>query len=294
MDTMARMNEALRYIEKNLGGEIDFAEAARVAGCSEYHFRRMFSSLAGVPLGEYVRRRRLSAAASELTGGGARVIDVALKYGYESPDAFSRAFQAMHGVAPSHVGKNKTSLKAFPPMTFQLTVRGGNLMEYRIVEKGAFVIVGFKKRITMQFEGVNPQMDSIVRKLTSEVVSELKSLCDTEPSGILSVSANFADRTVEGSELDQYMGVATTKSAPPHYDALPVEPSAWAVFTAVGPFPKALQNVWAGIYAEWFPTSGYELTRGPEILWNEGPDTSKPDFRSEIWIPVKVAPSKFS
>ncbi|MDL2263048.1 AraC family transcriptional regulator [Synergistaceae bacterium OttesenSCG-928-I11] len=288
MDTMARMNEALKYIEGNLDGEIDFGEMSRIAGCSEHHFRRMFSSLAGIPLGEYVRRRRLSTAAAELLRSGVRVIDVALKYGYDSPEAFARAFHAMHGITPGQARRCAAPvMKAYPPVTFQLTVKGGCIMEYRIVEKGAFSIVGFKKRIALQFEGVNPQMDSLVQRLTPEVAAELKSLCDVEPSGILSVSTNFAERTAEGSELDQYMGVATTKAPPARYDTLPVEASAWAVFTSIGPFPKALQDTWAGIYAEWFPTSGYESTGGPEILWNESPDTSKPDYRSEIWVPVK-------
>lgn len=288
MDTITQMNEALKYLENNLGGDIDFGEMSRIAGCSEYHFRRMFSSLAEMPLGEYVRRRRLSAAAVELADGGSRVIDIALKYGYESPDAFARAFHAMHGITPGQVRKNAALLiRAFPPVTFQLTVKGGRFMEYRIVEKSAFSIVGFKKRITMQFEGINPQMDSLARKLTPEVAAELKSLCDTEPTGILSVSANFAERTSEGSELDQYVGVATRKPVPSQYDALQVGPSVWAVFTAVGPFPKALQDAWAAIYAEWFPASGYESTGGPEMLRNESPDTSKPDYRSEIWIPVR-------
>ncbi len=287
MNTMARMNDALKYIEENLCSEVNFGEMARIAGCSEYHFRRMFSFLAGMPLGEYVRRRRLSVAASELLTGNKRVIDLAMQYGYESPDAFSKAFHSMHGITPAQARKNLKPIKAFPPMTFQLTIKGGNIMEYRITEKGPFNIVGFRKRITMQFEGINPQMDSIMQKLTPEAAAELKSLCDVEPSGILSVSANFQERTREGGELDQFIGVATTKPAPGRYDALPVAASAWGVFTAVGSFPKAIQDTWAKIYAEWLPASGYELTGGPEILWNESQDTSKNNYRSEIWIPIK-------
>ncbi len=172
-------------------------------------------------------------------------------------------------------------------MTFQLTIKGGNEMDYRIVEKDAFKIVGVKKRITLIFEGVNHQMDSMLQGLIMENIMELKNLCDIEPTGILSVSANFSERTVEGSELDQYIGVATTKPTPDHWAVLTVEATSWVVFTVVGAFPKALQNTWARIYGEWFPSSGYELTGGPEMLWNESPDTSKPDYKSEIWIPVK-------
>jgi AraC family transcriptional regulator len=286
VNILKQFNDAMAYIENNLMKDIDTTQISRIAGCSEYHFRRMFSFIAGMSLGEYIRRRKLSFAASLLQSKTGKVIDVALTLGYETPEAFSKAFQAMHGVNPSQVKKFNVKLKAFPPMTFQLTINGGIEMDYRIIEKEAFQIAGFKKRITLQFRGVNPQMDTLVYKLTPEVISELKNLCDFEPMGILSVSASFSECRVEGSELDQYMGVATTKCAPKGYDILQVEASTWAVFNVVGIFPDALQETWGKIFAEWFPTSGYELTGGPEMLWNENPDTSKPDNRSEIWIPV--------
>ena len=287
MNTLTQMNKAMRYIEENLIGEIDFDKMSRIACCSEYHFRRIFSFLAGMPLGEYIRRRKLSIAATLLNIDENKIIDIALQLGYNSPDAFSKAFQAMHGVSPSSVKKGNIILKAFPPMTFQLTIKGGSEMDYRTIEKDAFKIVGFKKRITLIFEGENHQMDSIFQSLTDEGIKELKSLCDIEPKGILSISTNFAERTVEGSVLDQYIGVATTKQVSAQWDVLEVDSANWAVFTVVGEFPKALQDTWARIYAEWFPTSGYELTGGPEMVWNESTDTSKPDYKSEIWIPVR-------
>ncbi|MEA5017008.1 MAG: AraC family transcriptional regulator [Candidatus Limiplasma sp.] len=295
MNALAPLNDAMAYLEANLLPGIDAARLSRIAGCSEYHFRRMFSFLSGMPLGEYIRRRKLSLAAVLLQTKGEKVIDVALALGYETPEAFSKAFRAMHGISPSEAKKANAPLKAFPPMTFQLTLKGGMDMEYRIVAKEAFQIVGFKKRITLQFKGVNPQMDALTQRLTPAIVSELKSLCGVEPRGILSVSANFSERMLEGSGLDQYMGVATTRPAPKGYDVLPVEASSWAVFSVAGAFPAALQETWGKIYAEWFPSSGYELTGGPEMLWNESPDTSLPAYRSEIWIPVrKLAPVKQS
>jgi AraC family transcriptional regulator len=289
MNTLERMNDAMRYIEDNLAGEISFSAMARIAGCSEYHFRRMFSFLAGMPLGEYIRRRRLAKAAVELQKGDKRVLDVALAFGYDSPDAFAKAFGEMHGCTPSQVRKNDAFVKAFLPVTFRLTVKGADEMKYRMVEKDAFCLVGFKQRITLVFEGVNPQMDSLVQRMTPEIIAQLKDLSDTEPLGIVSASASFAQRTAEGSELDQYIGVATTKAAPAGYDLLPVEASLWAVFSVVGAFPQALQDAWARIYSEWFLSSGYEATAGPEILKNDSPDTSKPDYKSEIWIPVRRA-----
>lgn len=287
MNMMKQFNEAMAYIEDNLIGEIDFRQVARIAECSEYHFRRMFSFLAGMSLGEYIRRRKFSFAAILLQSKRERVIDVAFALGYETPEAFSKAFQMVHGVNPSQVKKGSAKLKSFPPMTFQLTMSGGIEIDYRIVEKDAFQIAGFKKRVTLQFEGMNPQIEELAQKLTPEVVSELKSLCDIEPTGIINVSANFSDRTIEGSALDQYVGVATTRSVPKGYDCLQVKAHTWAVFGALGAFPHALQETWGKIYSEWNPTSGYELVEGPEILWNESTDISKKDYRSDIWVPVR-------
>lgn len=289
MNMIKQFNEAMEYIEKNIVNEMDISNAFRIAGCSEYHFRRMFSFFAGMPLGEYIRRRKLSYAGTLLQSKNEKVIDVALKLGYETPEAFSKAFQTMHGITPSQVKKGNAALKAFPPMTFQLTIKGGIEMDYRVVENEAFRIVGFKKRITLQFEGVNPQIQTLAQKLTPEIAAELKALCDIEPNGILNVSAKFLERTMEGSELDQYIGVATTRPLADKldkYDVLEVKASSWAVFSVVGTFPEALQQTWAKVYSEWFPSSGYELSEGPEMLWNESPDTTKHNFKSEIWVPV--------
>jgi AraC family transcriptional regulator len=133
MDSLERMNQALAYIEENLTGEINFKEVERLALCSEYHFRRMFSFLAGVPLSEYIRRRRLTLAAFDLIRGDVLVIDLAFKYGYDSPDSFTRAFFNLHGITPAEARNNRQILKAFPSTTFQLIVKGANEMNYRIV-----------------------------------------------------------------------------------------------------------------------------------------------------------------
>ncbi|RBN36947.1 AraC family transcriptional regulator, partial [Priestia megaterium] len=151
MDLLRNMNRALHYIEENLTNDIDFREVARLALCSEYHFKRMFSFLAGITLSEYIRRRRLTLAAFELKDSNIKVIDVAIKYNYSSPDSFTRAFQNLHGITPSEAKKNGSSLKAFPKMTFQLSIKGGNEMNYRIEEKEAFHIVGIKERVPIIF-----------------------------------------------------------------------------------------------------------------------------------------------
>ncbi len=287
MDSMQYMNRAMGYIERQLTGEIDMREVARAACCSEYHFKRMFSLLAGIPLSEYIRRRRLTSAAFDLKNNDQKVIDVALKYGYNSPDSFARAFQLMHGITPSEARSHGSLLKAYPQMTFQLTIRGGTEMNYRIVEKEAFRIVGMMKRVPIVFHGTNPEIDSMWAGLNEATIHTLKQLSDVEPYGLISASVNFSEeRMEEQGGLDHYIGAATTKACPENMRCLEVLASTWAVFEAVGNFPETLQNVWGRIYSEWLPSASYELIEGPEILWNESKEVSAPGFRSEIWVPV--------
>lgn len=287
MDWLSGLNQALCYIEENLTEEIDLKEAARRAFCSEYHFKRMFSFLAGIPVSEYIRRRRLTLAAFELQHSGVRIIDAAVKYGYNSPDSFTRAFQSLHGVTPTEARQQGRSLTSYPRMTIRLTIQGGNEMKYRVVQKEAFRIVGLMKRVPIVFNGVNPGIASMWQSLTPELIQTMKGISNVEPQGMISASTNFSEgRMEEKGELDHYIGVSTTRDCPEGLSKLEVAASTWAVFEAVGPFPETLQNVWSRIYSEWFPTSGYEQAEGPEMLWNEHKDTSSPTFRSEIWIPV--------
>ncbi|MCP3809015.1 AraC family transcriptional regulator [Paenibacillus sp. SEL1] len=287
MDLLKSMNEAIKYIEENLTNDIDFKEVARLAYCSEFHFKKMFSFLAGVTLSEYIRRRRLTLAAFELKDSNVKVIDIAIKYGYNSPDSFTRAFQNLHGLTPSEARINGRSLKAYPRMTFQLSIKGGSEMNYRIEEKGAFRIVGIQKRVPIIFNGVNPEIAAMWESLDGETINNLKRISNVEPMGLLSASTNFSEgRMEEKGELDHYIGVATTKECPDNLTQLKVAASTWAVFEAIGSFPDALQDVWGRIYSEWFPSSNYEQIEGPEILWNESKDITSPTFKSEIWIPI--------
>lgn len=160
-------------------------------------------------------------------------------------------------------------------------------MNYRIVEKEAFHIIGIKKRVPIVFSGVNPEIAAMWQSLNEGIITKLKELSNVEPLGLISASVNFSEgRMEEKGELDHYIGVATTKECPENLAKLEVKASTWAVFEAVGTFPDALQNVWGRIYSEWFPASNYEQAEGPEILWNEHKDVTSPTFKSEIWIPV--------
>lgn len=288
MDWLDKMNGAMNYIEDHLTDEIDYFEVARVAKCSEYHFRRMFPFMTGISLSEYIRRRRLSLAASELSDRELSIATIAQKVGYDSPDSFTRAFKNWHGITPSEVQKGGQSIKAYPRMSFHMSIKGGTEMNHRIIKKEAFTIAGVMKRIQIVFEGVNQEIVDLRKSLDTDAIAELKSLCNTEPRGLIHASTNFDEgRMEEDGELDHYIGVATTKSAVKDFATLQVPSSSWAVFEIEDSSAEKIQNTWGRIFSEWFPESRYELSEGPEILWNKEIENPSDKQYSEIWIPVK-------
>ncbi len=189
MEWIERLNDAVGYIEEHLTEEIDYERLGKIACCSSYHFQRMFTYMAGVPLSEYIRRRRMSLAAVDLQSTGIKIIDVAGKYGYNSPTAFNRAFQSVHGIAPSAVKNEGVSVKSFPPVSFKLIVKGVEEMNYRIETKAAFRIVGVSVPLEKDIE---KNFAVIPRKWQETAVNgtlqKLTGLMDTQPMGVLGVS----------------------------------------------------------------------------------------------------------
>ena len=287
MNELKQLNEAMDYIEANLFAVIDMKKVSLIAGCSQYHFKRMFTFLAGMPIGEYIRKRKLSSSAERLIKTDIKIIDLALELGYNSPDAFSKAFQQLHGFSPQHIRKEKVSIVSFSPLSFQLTIKGGKDMNVRIEQTIPFNLVGKMKKIHLQHLGVNPEVTEIFEMFKAEDFVYLKTLMNTKPSGILCASVYLGDSYDEGTELDQYVAVATTMDVGrTKWDVLSVNVKSWAVFTTIGDFPHTLQNTWSRIYTEWLPSSNYETVEGPTLLWNESANTSDVNFKSEIWVPV--------
>lgn len=284
---LKRMNEALDYIESHLDGEINYAELEKITGTSIYHFRKMFSYLAGISLAEYIRNRKLSKATFDLLHEGMSVTETAFKYGYESVDGFSRAFREWAGINPSEV-KKSTKLKAFPKLSFQLTIQGGIHMEYRIENKGAFKIVGVKKRVPIQFRGENPEIVKLAQSITSEQRKKLRSYANIEPYQAVNASYNFDEGWMEEKgSLDHIIGVLTTKELDfEEFDVVEVPALTWAIFSAQGEFPKVMQDTMAKIAAEWLPSSDYELVEAPNISFT-GDLSDRSNVYSEIWVAVK-------
>lgn len=190
MEWLQKFNQALDYVEDNLEGEIEYETAARIACCSTFHFQRMFSYIAGIPLGEYIRRRRMTAAAFALQSGEERIVDLALRYGYDSPTAFNRAFQSVHGTPPSRAREKGVELKAYPRISFRITVKGEAEMNYRIENLEAFRIVGLSAPLPKEIEQSFQVVPGLWQRAAEEGIMErLCPLMDGQPAGILGVSA---------------------------------------------------------------------------------------------------------
>jgi AraC family transcriptional regulator len=285
---LERLNQAMEHIEHDLHESVDVVELARIAATSEYHLRRMFSALAGMPLSEYVRRRRLTVAGAEVLAGSETLLEIAVRYGYGSGEAFARAFRAMHGVGPGEARRTGAALVSQPRLTFRLTIEGSSSMHYRVVDRPAFTVTGFKTRIPLVHSGPNQAIIDFVRGIDRQALEDLKKLSDQEPHGTVAVCDDLDPSRAEGTELDYYQGVITSAQASPPEGTttLPVPPGTWAVFTTSGPAPQAIQELWRDVFTEWFPSNPYRSRPGPEILRTElSADGTQAD--AELWLPVE-------
>lgn len=280
MEWIERLNNAINYIEEHLEDEINYEQVAKIACCSTYHFQRMFSYMANVPLAEYIRRRRMTIAAVDLQNNNEKVIDIALKYGYNSPTAFNRAFQRIHGITPSEAKIKGALIKAFPPISFKITIKGDVEMNYKIEQKDSFRIVGvaqsLHKEIEKNFETV-PKMWQ--KAAESGTVEKLVSMMNLEPMGVLGVSA-----CNEEEEWKYYIAVASDKAMDKEFEEYIVPKSTWAIFYGEGAMPHSIQELEKRIITEWLPTSGYEYANAPDIEVYLSADSQNAKF--EVWIPI--------
>lgn len=279
MEWITRLNETINYIEEHLTGEIEYEQLAKIACCSAYHFQRMFAYMAGIPLSEYIRRRKMSLAAVDLQGGREKIIDIALKYGYSSPTAFNRAFQSVHGIAPSMVKNDGVMLKSFSPLQFKIMVKGVEEMEYRIERKEAFRIVGVSTPLSNEIEKNFAEVPKLWQEaVMSGSLQKLTAMMDAQPLGVLGVSA-----CNDEEQWKYFIAVASTKSDE-EFEEYTIPAFTWAVFNGEGVCPQAIQELEQRIVTEWLPTSGYEYANGPDVELYLSPDMQNAKF--EVWIPV--------
>lgn len=288
MEWIDRMNNAVDYIELNLTDEISYEKLAQIACCSTYHFQRMFSFITGVPLSEYIRRRRLTLAAFELQTSNIKVIDVAIKYGYESPEAFSRAFKNLHGVMPISARDIGVSLKAFPKMTFSISIKGVSEMNYRIEEKEPFEVFGLELKTTV----VNGQCYKDIPEFWMACGQDGRGQALLQTAGkktgeVIDAGVTY-DHNVNGDMSYMVGCIKMDQAVSPEYKTLSISKQTWAIFQTEWKSEnddEKLHEVWGRIYSEWFPVASYEHADcdfDMEMYFGD----LQSGYSAEIWIPV--------
>src|SRR5690625_621917 len=284
---LKELNQVVEYIEEHLTDNLTLEEIAAHAGIADYHFRKIFHYLSGLTLSEYIKNRKLSEANKDLLNNE-RVTDVAFKYGYESIDGFTRAFKAWSGFLPSEVFKTGVS-KSFPKLSFYINVRGGENMEYKLVEMPAFKFAGVSKRVPMQFEGENQAIIELAQSITQEQRDEMHRLKNMDVQEIVNVSYEHEHNFMEDEgDLTHLIGVFTTEEqVSEQLDMIEVPEYTWDVFHSECPFTETLQQTYAKTYSEWLPVSDYEVIHAPEFSFTKMDEEKENYAYSEVWMPVQ-------
>ncbi|MEN1968404.1 AraC family transcriptional regulator [Lentibacillus sp. N15] len=277
------LQAAIDYMEDHLLEDLSMESIAQQTNFSVFHFQRTFAILTDISVGEYLRRRRLTLAAYELTRSNTKVIDLAYKYGYDTPEAFSKAFRRQHGVTPSEVRKRTGKLKSYHRLVVQVSLKGVESMKVKMVEREGFQIVGMKREFSLVKEDNLVGIPKMWDKLNADGTDErLFQLNNGSVEGVVGVCVGK-----DSQSIDYWIGTAHEGSAPDGLSTLGIPASKWAVFEVHGPMPDAMQKVWKQIVSEWFPSSGYKHAGTPELEVYSDENPSRPDLYSEIWIPVK-------
>lgn len=289
MDWITGIQRALDYTEAHLTEEIDYEMVAKEACSSVFHFQRMFRMLCGYSLGDYIRMRRLTLAAADLMRTDDKVIEIALRYGYDTPESFSRAFSRFHGITPTEARRGK-NVKSFSRLSVKLILSGGNTMDYRIEKKEAFQIVCKRKQV------LKPQGDTAVEDISAfwkactedGTIPALCSYLPKQPSlkGILGIcfTKDMADQGFPYGIGAEYNGEALHDEG---LELIEIPAYTYAVFQCKGQMPDAFTKVYRQICTEFFPQSNYEYGRGVELEVYPSADVQDPNYTCEIWIAVK-------
>lgn len=284
MEWIESITEALKYIENDLSEDLSNEKIAQQVNISPFYFQKGFSMLCGIPVMEYVRNRRLTLAGEELTSGkGLKVIDIAFRYGYDSVDGFTKAFTRFHGITPSEAMKDGTLIKSFAPLKLQLTMKGGYLMDYKIMNKAEFTVIGSSKMFNYE------NCKETIPEFWKEHYASGKGKVVYGSYGI-NIAENKDNEQFEYLIADDY---DPTKDLPAGFITKTIPSFTWAIFPCIGAMPEALQLVNKKIFAEWLPaTKEYEFASGYCVEYYDDPckypkGTKDENYYSEIWIPVK-------
>jgi len=282
MKWIDRLTECVDYIEENLNGQIEMDILCDKACLTRLYFNRLFDAVTGIPVHEYIRRRKMTLAAKELLSGQKKVIEAALDYGYSSPEAFSRAFKSVHGIPPSQVKQQGSAIKSFHRLTFSISIKGDQEMNYRIEEKKAFALLG-EAITTTAVEGQNKKKIPVFwQKVNSQGICDQMCAMASEPGKMFGVCFDEnSDKTFRYG-----IGVPYANGEKGQFEVMNIPEAKWAIFESRGPLPQAIQNVWGRIFAEWLPATGYEIANLPQIEYYPLNESPSQDDYCEVWIPL--------
>ncbi|KAB7671992.1 AraC family transcriptional regulator [Bacillus sp. B1-b2] len=282
MTWLEGLQQALSFIESNLTKELETEEIARKANVSSFHFQRTFAILTDVTLGEYIRRRRLTLAGNDLLHGKEKIIEIAFKYGYETPEAFTKAYRKQHGVTPSDTRKGIGSLQVYNPLVIQVQLKGAEPMKVRMVEKEGFSIIGIKRSYSFKEDENLREIPKLWEEVNSNgTTDDLITWNNGELKGILGVCVDKKD------DMDYWVAVSSTKSSNHLYQRMEIPSTKWAIFEVHGPMPHSMQKVWKQIYSEWLPTNNYQQSGNISFEFYSMGNPTNENYYSEIWIPIK-------
>ena len=281
------MQKAIDFMETHLLEPIKVEDIAKQAHVSPFHFQRLFVLLTDVSLGEYMRRRRMTLAAKELISSDCRIIDLSYKYGYDTPEAFSKAFRKHHGMTPREARKGDRKLQSYNRLSIQVNLKGVLPMKYRIVEREEIKITGESKEITCNVEEGTQAIGIAAfwgELNANETVNRLVQLMNGDIKGPLGVTNNFDE---EKNTIEYWIGVENQGEIQNEFSTIELPPAKWVVFEVRGPVSTAIPEAWKQIYSEWFPSNGYEPAEHPplEVYLEENPNSK--NAVNEIWVAIK-------
>ena len=286
MELVRSLQRAIEYMENHLLDDITINDIAKQAHLSPYHFQRTFVILTDITVGEYLRRRRLTKAAQELCNSNSRIIDLAYKYGYKTPESFSKVFHKQHGITPSEARKGMGSLQSYNRLMIQVNLKGVEPMNYQLMERDAFQVVGVKESLIC--DGETGPSQEIVRFWAQVgqdgTVDRLLGLNNGQISGLMGVTVDYSE---ENNKLEYWVATESRESPPDGLFSYEVPTAKWAIFEVVGPVADVLPKTWQQIYSEWFPSNDYEHNGTPSLEVYKSLDPISPTAKSEIWVPVK-------
>lgn len=284
MECIETIQKAIAYMEENIFSDINYEDVARQVYMSNYHFHKIFSMITGITANEYIKRRRLSMAGQEISMSHAKVIDISLKYGYDSPESFSKAFTRFHGITPNVARRSGAQLKSFNPLVIKIKLEGGTIMDYKIVERKSFKVLAKVKQFS----------NEIISEENNRDIPDFWKECGE--AGAFNVLAGMSENhdvyglcgpiSKESKDFNYGIGMEYEGShIPEGFEIWEVKETLWAVFKAIGEDPQCIGDTWDRIYKEFLPTSEYTMLDDTDFELY--PEENSGDSFCEIWIPVK-------